>query len=264
MRIERIEKQDLYEEVLGSIMGLISASEHGDRLPSERELSERLGVSRSTIREAIRSLEFMGVLKVKHGGGVFVDSLGDSSFVRMLEMGILLQDSTVAELVETRLVIEVKVAGLAAMRYNQQNKARLLTIMSEMERLQEDNIKAQDLDLLFHMELANASHNTVMNYILKTLRTLLKVWIEKAFSHDELRISEIILEHNAIIESIFARDSRKARVLMERHLESASERLLKVVGKDSVLKLTQLTMEQSTSSKQDGSKKESTLLGRSR
>ena len=92
----------------------------------------------------------------------------------------------------------------------------------------------------------------------------MKVWIEKAFSHDELRISEIILEHNAIIESIFARDSSKARVLMERHLESASERLLKVVGEDSVLKLTQLTMEQSTSSKQDGSKKESTLRGRSR
>lgn len=71
----------------------------------------------------------------------------------------------------------------------------------------------------------------------------MKVWMDKAFSHDGLRVSEIILEHNAIMESVFARDSSEARKLMESHLESASERLLKVVGKDSVLKLNQFVLQ---------------------
>ncbi len=247
MRIERIEKQDIYIKVLESIMNLVYASNHGDRLPSERELSERLGVARSTIREAIRSLAFMGVLDVKQGGGVFVNTLDDSSFAKMLEMGLLLRKSTVAELIEARRFVESQVAALAAERHTSEDRAKLAAIMSRMAASQGDTKRASELDLLFHLELANACHNTVMNYILKTLGALLREWIDQAFSNRELVITDIIAEHNAVMESVFARDSKKARELMEEHIESASERLFKVAGRDSVLQVRHFGMVEKTS-----------------
>src|SRR4051794_35338711 len=107
------------EQAVGAIMRLLTSGElrPGDRLPPERRLAARLGVSRSTLREVIRGLEMMRVLQVRHGGGIFVTSLDAPLLLEATGFAMqLMRDDEMVELLELRAVLEGAAAGLASAR----------------------------------------------------------------------------------------------------------------------------------------------------
>src|SRR6185503_9979364 len=121
------------EQAVGAIMRLLTSGElgPGDRLPPERELAARLGVSRSTLREAIRGLEMMRVLQVRHGGGIFVTSLDAPLLLEAAGFAMqLMRDHEVVELLEVRAILEGSAAALASARMTDED-LRVLSLRLE-------------------------------------------------------------------------------------------------------------------------------------
>jgi len=233
--IRPIPRQDLRYEVTAQIVQLLVSLEPGQKLPSERELSEELGVGRSTVREVVRSLSFMGAIRAKQGDGLYVGNVDGDVFRKLTELGIVFQKPKVYELVEARTELEIAVSKIAAERHTEEDRATLEEIMRNMARHVGDPVRASQLDLDFHVALARSSHNAVLGFLVDSMRSVLEIWLRSAFSNRQIDIPEIIDEHNAILGALFARDEAKVADLVRKHLQNASERLLRVVGEDASL-----------------------------
>src|SRR2546430_16230614 len=124
------------EQAVGAIMKMLTSGElgAGDRLPPERDLALRLGVPRSTVREAIRGLEMMRVLQVRHGEGIFVTSLDAPLLLEATGFAMrLMRDHEVVELLELRAILEGAAAGLASARMTEEQRRVLLSWLGEPE-----------------------------------------------------------------------------------------------------------------------------------
>lgn len=198
----------------------------GDLLPNEAELSQLLGIGRSTLREAMRSLAFLGIVEARPGVGTrFV---GDAS--RMMDgllLGGLLQSrKDIDDLCEARLVLETETARLAALRASTENLKRLRELRVRMEDKSLERAEFVALDLDFHMEIAAASGNAILARLLKATRDLLQEWI---VGSQKLQAARPLAwkDHRAIEEAIAAGASGKAAELMSAHLRGSSELLRK-------------------------------------
>ncbi|MBI1897103.1 MAG: FadR family transcriptional regulator [Acidobacteria bacterium] len=112
--IQKIARPDLTLETMTRLAQLVAGSEPGAKLPTERELCEMLGVGRSTLREAIGALAFVGAIQVRQGSGTFVNAVGEGGVERLISIALVLERCTVAEVVEVRRMLEVQAARLAA------------------------------------------------------------------------------------------------------------------------------------------------------
>lgn len=230
--LKRIAPKSIRKEVTAQLAQLIVASEPGTRLPAERELSESLNVGRSSVREAMRSLAFVGAVHIKQGDGIYVANVKDADVERHIGLGLLLQRSSVAEVVEARRVLEIDAAALAAERYDEEDKTNLEAVMAQLVADAHDANKAAVLDLEFHVTIARASHNGVLLYFLNGMRGLIRGWIESkiayATSRDEV-VSEIIGEHQTLLDAIFSRDAKAAAQCMEEHMYRSAQRLIPAI-----------------------------------
>lgn len=229
--MERIFKQDLHLETTSRLAQLVASSEPGSRLPTERELCLQLGVGRSTLREAMRSLSFIGAIRIRQGSGTYVSSVDDANVERLISLGLMVQRSKVHEVIEARRVLEIQTVRMAAERHDAADRQALEAIMQNMATCIEKPTEASRYDLQFHVMLARASHNSVLVHFINGMRALFEIWINKAVNRRPV-IEEIIREHNAVLESIFRRDGEAAAARMFLHLTNAADRLLAVVGRD--------------------------------
>jgi GntR family transcriptional repressor for pyruvate dehydrogenase complex len=226
----QIAKPDLHMETVSRLAQLVAAAAPGSRLPTERELCEQLGVGRSTLREAVRALAFIGAVEPRQGSGTFVG--GDPAAVdRLIGLGLVLNRSKVEEIVEVRRALEVDGARLAAERHTEADAEELRAIMREMVALQDEPLTASKADVEFHVRLARASHNSVLEHLLNGMRVLLEAWMQRAVHRTDI-VQAIVAEHNSILEAVFARDVAEAANRMELHQRVAAERLFSVMGPD--------------------------------
>jgi GntR family transcriptional repressor for pyruvate dehydrogenase complex len=230
-RIEKISKQDLHLETTARLARLISASEPGSRLPTERELCEQLGVGRSTLREAIRSLSFVGAIQARQGSGTYVSRPEDSAAEKLIGLGLTLQRARVWEVIEARTAIEKEAVRIAAQRYTEADRAALLNIMGQLEASRDDLSKSSSYDLQFHLALTRASQNSVLVHLINGMQTLLEIWMKHAINRDVV-VEQVVGEHNAVLEAVFARDADRAAAMMDAHLTRAAERLFSALGRD--------------------------------
>ena len=195
----------------------------GDRLPSERELGDQFQVSRTVIREAVRSLAATGHVTVTAGRGV--EATYDSKAVAARSMRLIVKDFGELEysaVHEIRVPIEVQAAGLAALRASDEAIGRLRDICDEHERC----IAAGDLqsagaaDLEFHDQLARLAGNPLLLAMYQTLAEVLKEVRTPALHSAEVAESGL-RAHRWLLECIAARDPAAARGAMERHLSEA-------------------------------------------
>ncbi|HVA01770.1 MAG TPA: FadR/GntR family transcriptional regulator, partial [Terriglobia bacterium] len=212
----------------------VATSEPGTCLPTERELCAKLGVGRSTLREAIRSLTFMGVVRPRQGSGTYVTSPEDQAVEKMIALGLTFQRAKVQDIIEARRVLEVEVARLAAERYTESDRSKLETIMSAMSASGVQPAEASHCDLQYHVSLARASHNVVLVHLINGMRALLEIWMNRAVNRVPV-IVDIVREHNSILEAVLKRDAEQASVRMSLHLTNAAERLFSVVGKEQLM-----------------------------
>jgi len=220
---ERISDTRKSQAVVEQILEYIADSRlrPGDRLPSESIMMEMLGVGRSSIREAKQILEAKHILEPIPGKGTFVREIG-SEFLDFSVVRMLLATETLEEIYEVRRVFESHIAALAAERATPEDFAKLESILSLMEERVSRGAPVYDLGLDFHMALASATRNRVLQKLFHPLAELLHrhqepIYIARSSPADELN------EHRELLAAIAARDSDRAEKRMLIHLARVEE-----------------------------------------
>lgn len=195
----------------------------GEKLPAERKLAERLGVSRSHVRDAIRKLEFYGILRTLPQSGTVVAGMGITALSGLISDVLKLETSDFYSLVETRVVLETNGARLAAERRTEEDLLALELALAAYEEKTQAKESAVEEDLLFHLKIAEASKNSV----LKSLMLIIAPDIMSNFIQykvcDEHTEFKAMYEHQQILEHIRNNDSEAAAAAMRAHLSDVIE-----------------------------------------
>jgi DNA-binding FadR family transcriptional regulator len=216
----------LHEQVAERIRQLIfdETIQPGYRLPSERDLSERMGVSRVVIREAMRVLNAQGLLEVKPGSGTYVKALSPHHVSDSISLFLRLRQAKPPyhDLMEIRRNLETEIAGLAAQRATDENIHAMESAIEGMETHQYDPADFTKYDLAFHSALAAATQNELYPMLLTPIADLLLDFRRDAYLIDSREAIEGGLKyHRDILHWVKQGDVQKARVAMEAHLIQA-------------------------------------------
>jgi len=230
MKFKEITPVRLYESAIEQIMDLVKRSElkPGDKLPPERELAEKLSISRNSLREAFRVLESRGLIKSQAGGGRYVREIrknGQNSTENIISS---LEKSSILELLEAREMFEVKIAKIAAQKATPEDIELIeeaLNKINEEEELKHG--KETESYTEFHLAIASASHNFVFVNIIKLHLDLLKETRRKTWKITGRREKQY-QEHQAILQAIKEHDAKKAGETMLKHLKNVTEVLVKI------------------------------------
>jgi GntR family transcriptional repressor for pyruvate dehydrogenase complex len=224
---EAIRRNKVYEDVARQIERLILKKlRPGDKLPSERELAETLGVSRSSIRDAIRSLELMGMVEPRQGAGTIVREITSNSVANPLANALKHKEELMSELLDFRLMLEPSLASRAAAHASADEISEMEDILKRQAgklRVGESTI-AEDSE--FHYAVALASGNSVVLKVLDTLMDLLRETRERSLQV-EGRPQKSLAGHNRILAAIKRHDAEAAKAAMRRHIEDVEEIVLK-------------------------------------
>jgi DNA-binding FadR family transcriptional regulator len=224
MELTAVNVKRLYLQVAEQLAAPIRSGElkPGDALPSERELARRLAVSRPTIREAITTLEVMGLVEVRPGSGVYVREAAGQ--------GMSLPENVPGpfELLEARKTLEPEVAAFAANRISDEQieKLRLL-----LRRFGEPGLEAGDVEKIdkeFHMLIAEATRNSALSGLVRWLWELRSQSEVSVLFYQHARdrgVQPAVDDHRAITAALMARDENAARQAMREHLQRAVEDL---------------------------------------
>lgn len=232
MPIQAVEPRRLYRQIADQIAALIRRGEYrpGARLPPERDLARRLGVSRSSVREALIALEVEGFVEVRIGSGVYVADARKMAARRP----VLPPDSGPFELIDARRLVESECAALAARHASAAQIGQMKSALASMRREQRRNIVPLDGDHRFHLCVGDASGNSALALMVRTLwaqRTgPLFLQLEHHFDTPALWIAAIG-EHEAVLAAIEAHDPAAARAAMRRHLVMAGRRFNRGFGR---------------------------------
>ncbi|WP_375433524.1 FadR/GntR family transcriptional regulator [uncultured Friedmanniella sp.] len=202
--------------------GTVSA---GARLPPERTLATSLGVGRSAVREALAALEVLGVVDVRPGSGTYLRSATSELLPQTLSWGMLLGEPQTRELIEVRHGLEVQAARLAATRIDDDSVRRLTDHLAMMRASRSDFPAFVTADMRFHQELAAAAANALLDQMLQSVRSLVRVWVERALSDAE-QAQRTCTEHGAVLTALRRRDATAAADAMSAHMDSAGRRLI--------------------------------------
>lgn len=224
MKIEAIEKIDnhtTHKAIISKIRDLINFKnlEPGDKLPSERMLSDKFGVSRSTVRQAIQKLEFYGLLESIPQSGTFVANIGVIALNGMVNDIIGLDEPDFKSLVETRIMLELKTVRLAALRRSNEDLKLMKDALDAYNLKAENGEDAVQEDLLFHLAIAKASGNATMNTFMLMITPKIITNFEKYHVCDSSLSKSAISEHKAIYEAIEQQNPQKAKQKMKEHFK---------------------------------------------
>ena len=234
MDIEPIKSTRIYEEIVRQVKALIAEGrlKSGDQLPPERDLAAQFKVSRTSVREALRTLESLGLIEIRPGEGTFVREVSVESLIEPLAHVILSQREAVGELFEARRLLEPALAGLAARRATQDD-------LHEMERILEDQAKevAAGLtglaqDAAFHAAIATSVRNRAITRIVNALMDLLTQSREESLQTPG-RPTRSHQDHRRILDAIGRRDEAGARRAMLDHLIAVEALVMGANGEDS-------------------------------
>ena len=215
----------LYEQIVQQIEDSVlnGSLKPGDQLPAERELAQRLGVSRTAVREAVKALREKGLVEAYSGRGTFVtdgtSQAARQSFDLMVKIG---QTEGSPHLAELRLILEPGIAALAAARIEEEDLAAMREAVAVMERSQNDPAAYIEADLDFHLALAEAAANPLILSLIDSIVGLLREQRIKIFNV-EGGPQRGQFHHKHILEAMERRDPEMARSAMRAHLEQVRD-----------------------------------------
>lgn len=236
----KIRPERLSEKVATQLKKAISQGVFrvGEKLPSQPELAEMMGVSRPSIREAIQILELQGMLDSVKGGGTTVRNIAEQSIKKPIEIFLDEDKDRIIDLTEVRALMEVWAARKAALTRSDHEADRMLNYLLEMESDFKSYEIRPEIDVKFHMEVASATHNVIFTHVIEGVFQLItraiKLAREKVFlDRDDQRL--ILEHHRSVYEAIRDRDPDRAEAAMRKHLNFVINeftiRLVDAVGK---------------------------------
>lgn len=230
-QVDRSSGQGAIRDTAGRIIELIKMRNYdpGERLPAERSLAVKFGVSRAVLREALSILEATGMIERRPNSGLFVQQRSErASFettVLQSELGLPIEQVVIEQSMEVRRILELEAVQLACERRSDEDLKNLETIVNETEKRLADGLNIADLDEDFHIAIAVATQNTVFAQIVsaffRSSRQRRKVYFasreRRQKSHDE---------HKKVLNAIKRGDGRAAYNAMKRHLGGVRKRSL--------------------------------------
>jgi GntR family transcriptional repressor for pyruvate dehydrogenase complex len=230
-----VARSQTYELVLERIEDQIAAGNLrvGDRLPAERDLATQLGVSRSSVREAVRILQAQGVLTSAVGtgkqSGTLVAAMPAEALTRMLRLHLALSSFELSELIDARVTLERSSARLAARLATEGDLGQMRALLRRMDdpSLPREEFNALDTD--FHVALALASHNRLVSDVTGALRNSVSGLIQQSFGAledwDAVRLG-LARDHYAILEAVQNGDADNAAIRVEAHIRAFAHTVL--------------------------------------
>lgn len=213
------EKKVLSEQVANDLRQMILNKDlkPGDKLPNELVLTEQLNVSRSTVREAIKTLRSQNILEVRRGLGTFVSAtpgVKDDPFgVNFMDEGPMLN-----HFYEVRLVVEPQMAQMAALRATDDELAEIRKAYEEVKEAIEAGRDHTEADIHFHNIIAASTHNPIMQRILPVINEGIKSGYEETKDVQEAG-HQALEQHKKIMHALTRRQAEKAKTAMEEHIQ---------------------------------------------
>ncbi|MCC8189732.1 MAG: FadR family transcriptional regulator [Planctomycetes bacterium] len=214
----------LYEDIVQQFMQRIEAGElaAGDKLPTERELVEQLGVSRNSVREALRAMELLGLIESRGSEGTFVKHSGiDRTLLEITTAGAA-DEKRVMEMYQVRLLLETYTARQAARNRTREHLAEMRRAIAALRADIGAGNRGQKGDTRFHRLVAEASGNSVIIGILSLFADAINSSIDVANAH--VTVNDIIDEHQQLFDAIEKGDEKGAERIMRAHIRRAHDR----------------------------------------
>ncbi|HXG04449.1 MAG TPA: FadR/GntR family transcriptional regulator [Candidatus Binatia bacterium] len=221
----------IYEEIVRQIKAMIAEGrlKSGDRLPPERDLAEKFLVSRTSVREALRALETLGLIEIRPGEGTFVRSVSVETLVEPLAMVVASQREAIAELFEARRLLEPAIAGLAARRATPDEIHDMERILDEQAKEIAQGRTGLTQDGEFHAAIAAAAHNRAISRLVHGIMDLLAQSREESLTTPgrPLRSHQ---DHRRVLDAIRRRDAVAAERAMHEHIRAVEALVLRSEG----------------------------------
>jgi len=232
--VEPIKSTRIYEEIVRQVKALISEGrlKSGDQLPPERDLAAQFKVSRTSVREALRTLESLGLIEIRPGEGTFVRKVSVESLIEPLAHVILSQREAVGELFEARRLLEPALAGLAARRATQDDLQEMERILEEQAKEVAAGLTGLAQDAAFHASIAASVRNRAITRIVNALMDLLTQSREESLQTPG-RPTRSHQDHRRILDAIRRRDESGARRAMLDHLDAVEALVMGGNGEES-------------------------------
>lgn len=218
-QIQTVKRRRLHEDIVQQFHALIrqGALKQGDRLPAERELAEQFQVSRSSVREAIRSLELQGLVVSKPGAGTFINTENLDSVVTLMASTLNAGSEVLRDAFEMRHLLEPPIAALAAQRATPEEVARLRKILEDQQRRIDRGETGVEADTAFHFALAAATHNAALIKVVSAVEDVLQRSRGQSMEEPGRR-QRSLSSHREILKRVEAGDTQGAQQAMDHHL----------------------------------------------
>lgn len=225
--LKAVKKTKVYEDIVAQLKELVAEGKlkSGDQLPSERELSEMFQVSRASVREAIRSLESMGLIQTRQGEGTYIASSVET-LLTSVAFTIQKQRDPLLEVFEARKILEPAIAALAAERATAEEVGALEAILKEQAQQVTEGETGVEADTRFHSTLADAAKNEVLLRLNDAIVDRLHETRERSLQ-TQGRPARSLAGHREILHAIQSKNPAKAREAMLDHLETIEHNVLK-------------------------------------
>ena len=198
----------------------------GDLLPSEGALCEQLGVSRGSVREAMKILDAFGIVSVRRGNGTYISDSIENALIDPFLLTLMMSGKDIHELIEFREMLELQVVTLAVGRASEEDIAELGNIVAGMESLigsESDKDKLVEADIRFHNALSQATRNTYVSRLYTYIMNFFQYYIAKTYENDN-NIQSAYTFHSAIFQAVRDRDAARAVEITRQSIEDWAEK----------------------------------------
>jgi DNA-binding FadR family transcriptional regulator len=232
-QLQSIRPMSRAEAIVEQVVGLIHDGEFGpgDRLPSERHLKDKLGVGRLSLREGLARLSALGIIRIEHGRGAFVQAKASSDSLAhaMTPCFSERNQKSMEDLVHTRALIEGELSGLAAQCRREGDIQRLKAILESPDIIRMDEEELADVDLAFHLGIARVANNEFLEVMLTAIRT----HIHSYLVHYVRAVNDpmlVVRRHWPILQAIIDQNPDQARQLASDHVKECKSLLQQYVA----------------------------------
>ncbi len=239
MKVKTIKKETLSEKIIIEIKNLIDSGQitPGSRLPSEREFAGMLGVSRPSLREALKALSVLGIIINKQGEGNFLSENNDPWPIEPLSLFFSLKKGALIDIIEARKGLEMHASALASERRTIEDINTIKAILKNMHGSLNDYDAFLRHDMDFHLSIGMATKNEIIIDLMEKIQKIsfnTRDTLWKTADHIEINIKSDLAKHEKLLEFIVAGDAQNASKCIARHLDELLERLKRGVtrGKD--------------------------------